>query len=95
MPYFRVSICKPRRGEEKRLVELMQKVSQLAKDNPGCIESYVLRPHDESGEVARITIYEDEHAAEARANTDTMLALRSEIHLASEPGHVERAFFTT
>ncbi|MFN8508093.1 MAG: antibiotic biosynthesis monooxygenase [Dehalococcoidia bacterium] len=93
MTYFRVSICKPRRGQDKHLLEVMTKVSDLAKNNPGCLESYILKPHDESGEIARITIYEDEHAAEVRANTDTMLALRSEIHLAAE-SHVERAFFT-
>lgn len=54
----------------------------------------MLKPHDNSGEVARIAVYESEHAAEAAANQNSFMALRSEIHLASEPGHTERAFFS-
>ena len=94
MTYIRLSIVKPRRGEEQRVEEMMTRLTKLAMEGEGCLESYVLRPHDDSGEVARITIYTDERAAEALANTQSILSVRSELHLASEPGHVERAFFT-
>ncbi len=94
MTYIRLSIAKPRRGEETRTLELMQRLSEIAATQPGCSASYVLRPHDESGEIARIAIYESEHAAESVANTQTVLSLRSELHLAIEAGHTERAFFS-
>ena len=94
MPYIRVSIAKPRKGEESRLLELMTKLNALSTANDGCLESWVLKPHDDSGEVARIAVYEDEKTAEAAANNASVMALRSEIHLASEPGHIERAFFS-
>jgi quinol monooxygenase YgiN len=94
MPYIRLSIAKPRRGEEVRLEELMRKLAEVVGAQPGCLASHVLKPHDDSGEIARIAIYENENVAEAAANSQTVMSLRSEIHLASEPGHAERAFFT-
>ncbi len=94
MPYIRLSIAKPRRGEEARLEEVMRKLSDLSASQEGCVESYVLRPHDDSGEIARIAVYSDEVTAEHLANSQSFLSLRSELHLIAEPGQVERAFFS-
>lgn len=94
MPYIRLSIATPRRGQEKRLEELMRKLAALASEQEGCIDSYLLRPHDDSGEIARIVIYKDEAAAEHSANNQSVMAVRSEMHLLTEPGHIERAFFS-
>ncbi|MGE3076995.1 MAG: antibiotic biosynthesis monooxygenase [Dehalococcoidia bacterium] len=94
MPYIRISVSKPRRGEEARLEELMRKLTDLAAQQEGCMESYLLRPHDDSGELARVAIYQDEAAAEVAANNQSFMALRSEIHLIVEPDHMERAFFS-
>ena len=94
MPYIRLSIARPRRGEEKRLEEIMRKLAEASAGEEGCLEAYVLRPHDESGEIARISVYRDEAAGTAAANSARILALRSEMHLIVEPGHTERAFFS-
>lgn len=94
MPYIRLSIAKPRRGQEARLEELIRKLDATLASQPGVITSYLLKPHDDSGELARIAIYENEDLAESAANNQSVMSIRSEIHLASEPGHVERAFFT-
>lgn len=94
MSYIRLSIARPRRGEEARLEDLMRKLNDLSKDQDGCIESFILKPNDDSSEIARIVVYRDEHVAEAAANSQSFMAIRSEIHLLSEPGHVERAFFS-
>jgi quinol monooxygenase YgiN len=94
VPYIRISIAKPRRGEESRLEELMRKLNDMASAQDGCRESWVLKPHDNSGEIARIAIYDSEESAESAAKSASFMAIRSEIHLASEPGHVERAFFS-
>lgn len=94
MPYIRLSVVKPRRGEEARLEELLRKLNDLSGSQEGCLQNYLLRPHDDSGEIARIAIYESESDAEAAANNQSFMALRSEIHLCSEPGHTERAFFS-
>jgi quinol monooxygenase YgiN len=93
MPYVRISIARPRAGQEQRLAELQQSIADFVAKQPGCERSYVLRPHDNSGEVARITIWDNESQAEAVANSDHMLSMRSELNLAAaEGGHTERAF---
>ncbi len=94
MPYIRISIAKPRRGEEDRLRDVLERINAEASSREGCLQTHLLRPHDESGELARIAIYRDEAAGEAAASSQTMLALRSEMHLLVEPGHTERAFFS-
>jgi quinol monooxygenase YgiN len=92
--YIRLSIVRPRRGEEKRVEDLMRKLAAAVSETDGCLQSYVLRPDDESSEVARIAIYTDETAGEKAANSQHIMSLRSELHLCSEAGHVERAFFS-
>ncbi len=94
MTYIRLSIVRPRRGEEKRVEELIRKLAEALAGTEGCLESYVLRPDDESGELARIAIYENEGVAEKAANSQHIMALRSELHLSAEPQQVERAFFS-
>lgn len=95
MPYIRISITKPRKGQEAHLEEVMRQLGDAIKAAPGCRDSWVLKPHDNSGEIVRISIYEDEAAAEAAANNDHVMALRSEVQFAAEEkGHVERAFFS-
>lgn len=94
MPYIRLSIMRARPGEAERMEEFMRKLAALALEQEGCIESYTMKPHDDSGEIARLAIYRDESAAEQSANSAAVMALRSEIHLLTEPGHIERAFFT-
>ncbi len=72
----------------------MRKLSVVSAEQPGCEASYVLKPRDQSGELARVSIYKDEQSAEAAAQSQTIMALRSEMHLVTEPGHTERAFFS-
>ncbi len=94
MAYIRISVAKPRSGEEARVEEIFERINTEAAKNDGCLETYILHPHDDSGEVARMAIYTDEDHAEAAASNDAVMALRSEMHLLVEPGHEERAFFT-
>jgi quinol monooxygenase YgiN len=94
MPYVRLSIARPRRGEEARFEQVMQRLTEVTADQPGCTAAYIMKPDDESGEIARISFYEDAHQADAAAQGATIMALRSELHLLSDAGHVERGFTT-
>lgn len=94
MPYVRLTIAKPRPGREDDLYNVMKKLTDFAAEQPGCQQAWMLRPHDNSGELARITVYDDEGAAEHIAQMQHVMALRSEVNLIAEPGHTERAFFT-
>lgn len=75
-------------------MEILKALSAATENSPGWQANYVVRPHDESGDIARISVYDDEASAEREAATPTVLALRSELHLVVEPGHRERGFFS-
>ena len=92
MGYIRLSIVHPHKGEAARVEKLMRELADAAKATPGCTASYLLSAHDQSGEIARIAVYETEAAANAAANSQHMLSVRSELHLHIDPGHVERGF---
>lgn len=95
MAYVRLTIVKPLHGHESHVEELIRRVAELASKQDGCLESWVLKPHDDSGEIARIAVWQDEHAAEHAANDTSIMAARSELNQWLEPrGHVERAFFS-
>lgn len=94
MPYVRLTIAHPRPGQERRVRELIERLNELTGAIEGCMATYVLHPHDESGDIARMAFWADEDTAEAAAADDRVLAVRSELHLALEEGHIERAFFT-
>ncbi len=94
MPYVRITIAQPLAGAEARLEEVMRELTTLPEGQDGYLSGWVLRPHDGSGEIARIAIYTDEHAAERVLASDHLMALRSDVTRLAAPGHVERAFFT-
>lgn len=52
MAYIRISVAKPRRGEDARVEEIFKRINTEAAKNEGCLETYLLHPHDDSGEVA-------------------------------------------
>lgn len=94
MTYIRLSVVKPRPGQEESTVKILHALSAATAGSPGWLGNYVLRPHDDSGDLARISIYEDEASAEREAATPSVMSLRSELHLIVEPGHRERGFFS-
>ncbi len=94
MAYVRLSIAQPVRGQAERVERIMRELADAAGKSTGCSASYVLKSRDDSGEIARIAIYDDDTAADSAANDDHIMALRSELHLHIEPGHTERSFTT-
>jgi quinol monooxygenase YgiN len=94
MTYIRLSIARPRRGEEQRFDEVMRRLAEVTAEQEGCLASYIMKPHDDSGETARLTFYEAEAQADQAAQGRTIMSLRSELHLLSDAGHIERGFTT-
>lgn len=94
MAYVRLSIARPRRGEEARFEEVMRRLTEVTAQQAGCTAAYMMKPEDDSGDIARISFYEVAEQADAAAQGATIMALRSELHLLSDAGHVERGFFT-
>ena len=92
MSYIRLSIVHPHRTERDRVERIMRELVEAAAATVGCSASFLLKPHDESGDIARIAIYDDEAAADRVANSQHVLSLRSELHLHIDANHTERGF---
>ncbi len=94
--YIRLSLARPRTGETAAHLEnLFRELSKLTSAQEGCQQSFLLQPHDDSGQIGRLAIYDNEEAAEHAAFNDSIMALRSQLDLIIEPrSHSERAFFT-
>ena len=94
MPYVRISIAKPSASQNDAVESLMTRINDYVSAQDGCVSAYLMKPRDQSGEIARMAIYDDEDSAEKAANSQTVLSLRSEMHQIIEAGHTERAFLT-
>jgi quinol monooxygenase YgiN len=94
MAFVRLSIMKPARGQAERVESILRDLDATVSKTQGCLQSMLLSADDGTGELGRITIYENEEAANEAANLAHVMALRSELHRIVEPGHVERSFDT-
>ena len=79
MPYVRLAFAhaRPERREEVRrhFEELVRHIRTL----PGCLASYVVEPHDSTGEVGRMSFWENLEAANRAANDPHAMHLHSEL----------------
>ncbi|MGD9935171.1 MAG: hypothetical protein AB7T37_15860 [Dehalococcoidia bacterium] len=92
MAYVRISIVRPHRGQAERAEKLMRDLADSVAKHEGCTQSLFLKADDGTGEMARIAVYTDVHASAVTANDAHIMAIRSELHLVIEPGHIERSF---
>ena len=92
MAYVRLSMVHPRHGEEERVMQTMKSLAEAVLGKEGCLSSYVAKAKD-GGDVARISTFTDEAAADTTANDAHVMALRSELNMAVDT-HIERAFET-
>jgi len=95
MAYVRLTLVHPRAGESERVEDFLRRLSDLCATQDGHIDSYLLKPQGDSDELGRIAIYSDSAAADKAANSDSIMALRSQMDLYIETeSHLERAFTT-
>jgi len=80
-------------GREGEVERLNHQLLELYRTCPGFLAGYYLKAADGSQEVGRLTIWESHQQADSAANLDYSLALRSQLHLLVQPGHVDRSFF--
>ena len=79
MPFVRLTVAhaRPERREEvkKHYRELVDYVRKL----PGCVGAYVLTAEDGTGDVGRMTLWENEAAANHAANDPHAMSLHAEL----------------
>src|SRR5687768_1258517 len=94
MPYIRISLMVPKANRIADAGRLLDSVTLHCEGQPGFIKGYRLEPSDDSGLIGRVTIWADEHSADAVARGERMLALRSALNEVVRKGsHQERGFW--
>ena len=93
MLYIRIALMVPAHGHEREAREVLYQVANHCNGQPGYLGAYVLQPHEPTGMIGRVTLWEDEVSADAVAQSARMLALRSELdRLVGEHTHLEFGF---
>ena len=91
--YVRLSLMKPKPGEEKLVAGLMDNLLEFFTQQPGYERGYALLEGDRQGRVGRITLWKSEGQADHAANTQHVLAVRAEImHRIEDDSHIERSY---
>ncbi len=93
MRYVRLSLVTAKPGHERRAADLLRRLSDFHREQPGYLAGYLLAPGDGFPDIGRLAIWRDERAASAAATQQHDLALRSELNLVIDPAsHRESAF---
>ncbi len=91
MPYVRFSLMRPKPGEDARARELIDTLIAYYKQQPGYISGLRLEPTESAGLIGRMGLWASEADANAAAQQEHDLALRSQL-AAVVTEHTEHAF---
>ena len=91
--YIRLSLMIPKPGSEERVLELQRQLVAWLPGKPGYVGGYVIVGGDPQGRVGHVGIWRSEHDADAAAQSDHILSIRSELMLAiDEDSHAEHSY---
>lgn len=94
MAYMRMTLANPRPERRQEVRRHFDELVKLVRVMPGCIDAFVIIPHDDSGEIGRVSMWENREAADRAANDQTTMALHAEVNFDVQ-GHVwDRSFDT-
>lgn len=94
MLYGRLTLVQPKHGEEKRVEEIIDRLTQLYRGKEGCVAQYAMA-HRPDGRIAKVGIWKDKASADHAAVSDETMALRSHLIEAAEGQPEELALDVT
>lgn len=80
--YVRLTLVNPKAGQDERFSELTDDLLQFFSTQPGFVRGYKMlarEPDAPQGRIARLTVWASEEEADRAANTQHVLAVRSEL----------------
>ena len=97
--YVRLSLVMPRPGNEQEVAKMEEGLIRFLATQPGYLHGYRITGGDSiAGRIGRLTLWRSDHDADHAAQTDHVLAVRSELLLLideeehTEDSWVARAF---
>jgi hypothetical protein len=89
----RLSLMKPKPGEEQRVLDLHEKLLEWLPSQHGFVRGYVIRGGDPQGRLGHIDVWRTGEDAKNAAQSQHVLSLRSELNLIVErESHAEHAY---
>ena len=85
--YVRLSLVKPRAGNEQRVAKMEEGLIRHLAGLPGYLHGYQITGGDSiEGRIGRLTLWRSDQDADHAAQTDHVLAIRSELMMLVEDG---------
>lgn len=92
MPYIRISLMRSKDASSTEAAGIVDNLIKYMASQPGYITGWRMTAQDGTGLLGRVTIWETETDADRAAQTDHVLALRSQLNpLVEEGSHEEHA----
>jgi quinol monooxygenase YgiN len=91
--YVRLSLMNPKPGREEVVSRIMDDMLRFYKSRDGYVRGYKLTSGDPQGRAGRLSVWRSEHDCDQAAQTQHILAIRSELNqMIEEDSHVERSY---
>ena len=95
MAVIRISIMRPVPGRRQEVERLLEELEAWVSQQKGYLFGIHLSSFDLTGELGRVAVYASREDANRIAVMDHTVALRSQVHDAIMPGHMESLFEVT
>lgn len=94
MLYVRMSLMTPTPGRQQDVAAIMDSLVSFYAKQPGYVVGYKLAAADDTGDMGRVTVWRSGEEADATAQTNHVMSLRSDLMPMIEEGsHQERSFY--
>ena len=94
MTYVRMSIAIPCAGKAGEAIQLMHEINNQIADTTGCINTFVIQPQDETGEIIRVAVFRDYDSHESERYVESIDSFSNEIDRCLAEDYEEKAFFS-
>ncbi len=86
----RLSIAKALPGRKAEVIRGYQTLDEALRRHKGYVASCIFTASDDPNEVGRLSLWSTAAEADLAARDNHIVVLRSQIHVALQPGHVEK-----
>lgn len=94
MTYVRMSIAVPSAGKAVEAIQLMHEINNQIAYTNDCINTFVIQPQDEAGEIIRVAVFRDYDSYENERYVESIGLFSDEMTRCFVKDHEEKAFYS-
>ncbi len=88
--FGRLSVVQALPGRKDEVVRLYKEMDKTLHSHKGFVSSYVFTDPEDPNTVGRFALYQSRDELERAATGEKVFTIRSQIHRAIQPGHIEK-----